>query len=294
MAAGVRRYRREIAIAVASFFAVVSVSSHLLADRLFAQAWPRSDEQVDAVARDAVVLDPVTGRRLSDVTLHRRRSVVLRPSPVDGATQVLVSSSITAGDGQVVARQRWTALYRDRTGTAIDSPLSSEKVVRADSSGNQVEISRPLTSMRGQVIRFPRSTPARDLVRWDPETGRSSTARFSGRSTVDGREVLEFRQRTALREGERRTTSTTTLWVRPEVGAVVRTSNRVRTTIGTGVAQTVILDARFVDEPSDAGLLSQRVDVAVRTHRWFDVIGPALGLLVSSVAAALALRGRRT
>lgn len=289
-----RRFRREIAIAVATFFVVVSVSSHLLADRLFAPTWPRSDEQVDAVARDAVVLDPVRGRQLSGVTLHRRRSVVLRPPPADGTAYVLVSTSTTTDEGEVVGRQRWTALYRDRAGTAIDSPLNSEKIVRADGSGNQVETSRPLPSMRGQVIRFPRSTPARDLVRWDPETGRSSTATFVGMSTVEGREVLEFRQRTALREGERRTTSATTLWVRAEVGAVVRTSSQVRTTIGTGAAETVVLDASFVDEPSDVRTLSRRVDAAVRTHRWFDVIGPALGLLVSSVAAALALRGRST
>lgn len=289
-----RRFRREIAIALATFFVIVSVASHLVADSLFAQVWPRSDERVDAVARDAVVLDRVTGRQLVGVTLDQRRSVVLRPRFLADSTEVLVSTSTSTADGQVVARRRWSALYGDRTGTAIDSPLNSEKIVRADASGNQVEISRPLTAMRGQVIRFPRSTPARDLVRWDPETGRSSKARFAGRSTLDDHDVLVFRQRTTLREGERRTTSVTTLWVRPEVGAVVRTSHDVLTTIGTGGSATVVLDATFVDDPSDVRALSRRVDAAVRTHRWFEVVGPALGLLASSVAAAVALLGRNT
>jgi hypothetical protein len=288
----VRRFRREIAIALATFFVVVSVSSHLLADRLFAPSWPRSDERVDATARDAVVLDPVTGRQLSGVTLHRRRSVALRPRLFDEATQVLVSTSTVTADGQVLARQRWSAVYRDRTGTALDSAVNSEKIARADASGNQVEVSRPLPRMRGQVIRFPRSTPSRDVVRWDPETSRSSTAAFTGTSTVDGRDVLVFRQRSTLREGERRTTSDTTVAVRPEVGAVVRTSSDVRTTVGTGATETVVLDATFVDDPADVRTLSRRVDAAVRTHRWFDVIGPALGLLASAAAAVVALLTR--
>ena len=289
-----RRFGREIAIALAAFFVVLSVVSHVVADRLFVPVWPRSDEQVDAVARDAVVLDPVTGRQLSGVTLHRRRSVVLRPRPLASTSYVLVSTSTSTSDGQVVDRRRWSALYRDRTGVAVRSPLDSEKIVRADASGDQVEVNRPLPDLRGQLIRFPRSTPTEDLVRWDPETSRSSAAVLVGRGTVAGKDVLTFRQRTSVREGERRTTSETTLHVRPEVGAVVRTTHHVVTTIGTGAAVTVAIDATFVDDPADVRAISRQVDDAVRTHRWFDVVGPAIGLLAGALAAAAALlEGRR-
>ena len=284
-----RRFRREVAIALATFFVVVSVASHLVAERLFAPVWPRSDEQVDAVARDAVVLDPVTGRQLTGVTLRRQRSVTLRPRTVGDASLVLVSVSTSTADGDVLARQRWTALYRDRTGTAVASPLNSEKVFRSDASGDQVEISRALPRLRGQVIRFPRSTQAHDVVRWDPETSRSSSAVFTGRGTVDGRDVLVFRQRTTLREGKRRTTSATTLQVRPEVGAVVRTVSRVVTTIGSGPAATVAMDATFVDDPADVRELSRRVDEAVGVHRWLDVTGPTIGLVAGAISAVAAL-----
>jgi hypothetical protein len=293
----VRRFGREIAIAVAAFFVVVSVVSHLAADRLYAPVWPRADEQVDAVARGATLLDPVTGRTLTDVTLQRRRTVALRPRPGEDVSSVLVSTSTTTADGDVVDRRRWTAVHRDRSGRAVASPLSSEKVFRADSAGNQVEVGRALPDLRGQVVRFPRSTPARDLLRWDPETSGSSRARFVGRGTVDGREVLTFRQVTSEREGERRTTARTTLQVRPEIGAVVRTTTDVRTTIGTGATATVVLDATFVDRPDDVEALSGRVDAAVRTHRWLDVTGPALGLLAGAAAAVVALltgRGDRS
>jgi hypothetical protein len=285
----VRRFGREVAIAVAAFFVVLSVVSHGVADRLFVPVWPRSDEQVDAVARDAVVLDPVTGRQLSGVTLHRRRSVALRPRPVADVSSVLVSTSTSTSDGEVVDRRRWSALYRDRTGVAVRSPLNSEKVVRADASGDQVEVSRPLPDLRGQLIRFPRSTPAEDLVRWDPETARSSRAVLVGRGSVAGRDVLRFRQRTSVRDGERRTTSETTLQVRPEVGAVVRTTHHVVTTIGAGSTATVVLDATFVDDPADVRAISRQVDDAVRTHRWFDVVGPAIGLAAGALAAVVAL-----
>lgn len=289
------RFRREIAIALAAFFIVISVTSHLLADQLFAPVWPRSDERVDSVARHAVVLDPATGRQLTDVTLHRRRSVVLRPQTVDNTSYVLVSTSTSTADDEVIVRQRWSGLYRDRTGTAVASPLNSEKVLRSDASGNQVEISRSLPDMRGQLIRFPRSTPAKDLMRWDPETGRSSSVAFAGRSTVAGREVLTFRQRTVLRDGQRRTTSETTMQVRPEVGAVVKTTSDIVTTIGTGSGATVVMDATFVDEPSAVRAMSRQVDDAVRAHRWFEFLGPACGLVAGAVFAAAALleRNRR-
>lgn len=284
-----RRFRREIAIGLAAFLAVGALMAYVLAGRFFAPMWPTEDEVVRSVATDATVFDSTTAEQLVGVTLERRRTIVLRPTIVNGAGEVLVSTSTTTEAGEIVSRQRWTGLKDDLTGEALSSPINSEKVTRLNGSGDAVEVSQPLPQMKGQLVRFPRHTPARDFLRWDPETDTASDAVFQRKASVDGRKVLVFRQQATMREGQRSTRSETTLWVRPEVGAVVRSSTHVTTRLGGGADSTVVLDATFVDDPRDVRAVSKQVDGLVDEYRWQRTYGPAAALLVSVAAAVLAL-----
>lgn len=283
-----RPARRDVAIAVSAFLLVGAALVHVLAGTVFVPVWPKADERVRSVARDATVLDTTTGRQATGVTLERRRTVVARPSVVDGSSYYLVSTSTQTAAGRLVARQRWAGVQDARSGEAIPSPLNAEKTVRLDESGDAVEVNRALPGMSGQLLRLPRDTPERDVVRWDPETTTASVARFERRTTLLDRDVLVFRQVATFREGQRSTRSDTTVWVRPEVGAVVRTRTHLLTRVGSGATATVVMDATFVDDPRDVRAASGRVDDAVTDQRRLRVDGPLVALLASMLTAVVA------
>lgn len=282
------RLRRDLAIAVSAFLLVGAVLLHLTAGRAFVPAWPDAEERVRSTAVGADVLDPEDGTALSGVTLERERTIVPRQSVVNGTGYFLVSTSTETASGDLVGRQRWSGLQDARSGEVVPSPLNAEKTVRLDDSGNEVETNRALQGMAGQLIRFPRDTPKQDVLRWDPETRNATEARFVRTATLRGSEVLEFRQKADLREGARTTRTDTTLWVRPEVGAVVRSRTHILTRLGRGDAATVVMDATFLDDPRDVRVLSQRVDDAVRHQRWLRIYGPAAALIASILTAGVA------
>lgn len=281
-------FRREIAIGAAAFFAVGAVMLFILADSLFVAQWPQDDHVVHSVAMNAHYLDPSTGQTIVDATLHREQTAVLRPAIVAGTDQVLVSTSISAPDGQNLSRQRWVGLQNTRTGKVTVSPLNTAKTTQFNASGDSVETSQQLPAMKGQLLRFPRRTPAADFVRWDPETSMAGDAVFEREQHIDGRRTLVFRQRASSRSGAQLTRSDTMMWVRPEIGAVVKSSTHLTIQRVDRVRTETILDATFEDVTDDVLAMSGRVDDMVHGYRWLHVYGPLCALLVSAMAVVVA------
>lgn len=281
-------------MAVGAFLVVGAVLTHLLLADRFAETVPDTDVRTRSVSVDAAVLDPTTGQVDTGVELERTRSVALAGSPAPGLDTYVVSTSVQRPDGTFVARQRWSAVQQPVTGLAVQSAFNSELVTRFDASGSSVESRRPLRSLEGLLLRFGRGTDAVDQLRWDPSTGTAGVAEFVRRTTLAGRDVLEFRQRgegrSAGASGAVSAVSDTTLWVRPETGTVVRERLRVVNRLPDG---TVALDATFEDLPADVRAASRRVDMAVGRRTLGTVAAPAVILGLGIVALVVAgLEGR--
>lgn len=284
--------RREIAIAFAAFFAVGAFMLFVLADTLFVAQWPPDGQVVNSVATNASYLDPSTGQNVTGATLRRVQTAVLRPAIVSGTDQVLVSTSVTAPGGKNLSRQRWVGLQNTRTGRVTVSPLNTAKKSQFNASGDAVETSQQLSGMKGQLMRFPRRTPEADFVRWDPETGTAGDAVFEREQVVAGHRTLVFAQLASSRTGAHTTRSDTKLWVRPEVGAVVKSSTHITIQWADRARTETILDATFEDDADDVRSMSARVDAMVDNYRWLRVYGPLWALLASLVAVGVAFLPR--
>lgn len=277
-----------------AFLIVGAVLIHVMLVGRFAETVPDEDTRTRSVAVDATVLDPSTGKVDTGVRLERTRSVAGAGSPAPDLDTYVVSTSVQRTDGTFVARERWSAVQQPVAGRAVDSAFNSELVTRFDANGNSVESRRPLRSLEGVLLRFGRDTRPVDQLRWDPSTGTAGVAEFVGRSTLAGREVLEFRQRgegrSASASGEVSAASETTLWVRPETGAVVRERLRVVNRLPDG---TVALDATFDDVAADVREASRKVDDAVGRRTRTTVAAPAVILVLGIVVLVVAgLEGR--
>lgn len=285
---------RDVLVGLAAFLVVAAVMTHLLSARGFATSWP-ADTTTTSTARGASFTDPATLAQRRDATLVRRRSVTRTPASTADVDSLQVSTSTTTPDGSVVARSRWLAGQRRVTGEAVDSVFNTQLVATFDGSGDAVEKQSTLRGVRGVLMRFPRDTQPRSYRRWDPETRRTGTAVFERRERLGGAEVLRFRQRGSTSPATGRgtaTTSDTTLWVRPEVGAVVRATTRV--VVRTLPDGTTSLDATFEDDPGSVRRASDRVDRAVGTYRLTAQAVPAAALALGLLAAAAAVVEGRT
>ena len=279
---------RDLLVAVATFLVVAAFMVHVLAAQRFAASWPPASATTTSTDSSATFLDPLT-LETREATLTRRRSVVGVDSLVRGADAVLVSTTIVDPAGSVVIRQRWSAVQDRFTGTAIDSPANIEKVTSFNGSGDAVEGERRLVDVQGVVVRFPRNTQPVTYRRWDPETSRTGMARFVRRDRLAGKDVLVFQQaESAPAAGsEAGTYSETTMWVRPEVGGVVKTDTHLTVRTSGGVT---ILDANFVDSANSVMHASTDVDRVVARARLTGDVIPILVLVlgvVTGIAAAL-------
>jgi len=283
---------RDVLVALATFLVVGGVLTHVVVAERFAVTWPVADVVTTSRSVDSTLLDPQTLKTRTGVVLDRRRTVIPTVAAVPGADAYVVSTS-TADDGKVVSRQRWAVVQEPETGTAIDSSANAERVTTFGPSGDAVEGQRQLRDVGGVVTRFPRDTQALSYARYDPETRRTGEATFVRRTRLAGSDVLEFRQVEDPRTSSDAeapgawVSSDTTLWVRPEVGAVVKTSTRVVETTPDGLA--TMLDARFVDDAASIGRSSAAADRAVDSHRLRGSIIPGAALILGALAALAAL-----
>lgn len=286
---------RDVLVGLATFLVVGGVLSHLVADQRFAVTWPVADVVTTSRSTDSTRVDPLTLETRSGVTLNRRRTVIPTVSAVPGADAYVISTS-TTDDGLAVLRQRWAAVQETVTGTAIDSSANAERVTTFNASGDVLEEQRQLRDVGGVVTRFPRGTEERSYARYDPETRRTGEATFVRRTRLAGHEVLEFRQVEAPRpdadSGEPNVlvSSDTTLWVRPEVGAVVKTSTQIVQT-SEGVTS---FDARFVDDAASIRRASATVDRVVARHTLDGSTIPAAALVLGVLLALAAVVEGRT
>ena len=282
---------RDLLVAVATFLIVAAIMVHVLAAQRFAASWPTANTTTTSIDSSATFLDPLT-LETREATLTRRRSVVGVDSLVKGTDAVLVSTTIVDTAGSVVLRQRWSAVRERFSGAAIDSPANIEKVTSFNGSGDAVEGERRLVDVQGTLIRFPRNTQPVTYRRWDPETSRSGMARFVRRDRLAGKDVLVFQQAeiAPFAGAEARTESETTIWVRPEVGGVVKTDTHLTVRASGGV---IILDANFVDSATSVIRASTEVDRVVARVRLIGEVIP-IGVLVLGVVTgiAAALEGR--
>lgn len=296
----VRVQRRDLWVALASFCLVGAVLVHVLAAPAIARTWPVGTGTTTMVAADGRAVLPGT-------TLEARRATLVRTTTVRqlgagfvprGTTAYEVSVDTRGADDAVVGRERRIVTQLDPDGTAVVTPANREQVTTFNASGDSVLTYRPLDRIAGQVLRFPRDTPAVDRMLWDPETGRAWLATYEGSTTTGGRRTLEFRQRipaTRVSDPDGAGTSTVrvdrTVWVRPEVGAVVDERLDVEHTRRVGDKDRVLLDARFRTRAADVAAASSRVDDVVRQSRWLLLVGPAV-LLVLGMLALVAAVGR--
>jgi len=286
---------RDALIAVAAFLIVMAVLTYIVVAQRFVGSWPVSDTVITSTAASSTYLDPADLDVQRDAQLTRRRNVNRTVSAVPGADAYVVSTSTITADDRVVRRQRWAAVQDPATGSAIDSPANAERITTFNGSGDGVESQRRLPSVQGQLLRFPRDTEARSYRRWDPETRRTGDATFVRQTRLAGADVLVFRQvetagPSASDDGAV-ISSDTTLWVRPEVGGVVKTSTQVTVTArGSG---TPTLEARFVDDADSIRRASAAVDRAVDRDRLHRLVIPGVTLLAGILAAfAAVLEGR--
>ena len=88
------------------------------------------------------------------------------------------------------------------------------------------------------------------------------------------------------------------VWVRPEIGAIVREDIHVVKTQRTDDAVLILLDANFRDTASDVARASKSVDDALAQSRWLLAVVPAilaaLGMvaLFASVSKGITTRSR--
>ncbi len=272
---------RDLMVAIGAFLVVSAVLTRVLVSDAFAETVPSSTTVTRATAEGATVLDARTGRVDTGVALARTTRVAPVSPPAPGLDAYIVSTSVQRSDQTFVSRHRWSAVQQPVTGVAIASPFNTEQVTRFDANGNTAEVRRPLRTLGGVVLRFGRDTAPVDQPRWDPTTGTVAVAAFVRRTTLAGSEVLEFRQRGTGRAsgttGDLSAESDTTVWVRPETGAVVKQEERLVVRLATG---QVALDASFIDDPRDVQAASDRVDRLVRARAVTAVAAPATILLL--------------
>ena len=288
---------RDVLVAIGMFLVVSAVLTRVLVIDGFAETVPSSSTVTRSTAQGATVLDSRTGRVDTGVVLHRTTRVVPMSPPAPGLDAYTISTSVQRADETFVSRHRWSAVQQPATGLAIASPFNTEQVTRFDANGSTAEVRRPLRTLGGVVLRFGRDTAPVDQARWDPTTGTVAIAKFVRRTTLADSEVLEFRQRGVGRAagtaGDLKAESDTTVWVRPETGAVVKQEERLVLRLAAG---QVALEASFIDEPRDVEAASDRVDALVQDRAITAVVAPAaillLGVLVL-VAAAIEGSQRR-
>jgi hypothetical protein len=279
---------RDLLVGIATFLVVAAVIMHLAAKNRFAAVWPVQDVTTRSTAVGASYQDPTALEQRDDVTLVRRRSVAPLSTAGPDTDSLLVSTSTLAPDGTVLARARFLVAQRRVTGTAVDSWINTQRKASFNSSGDSVERQQPLRAVEGVLARFPRGTRPDTHRRWDPETGRAGKAVFERRARLADADVLVFRQRQAPAADADTGTSVaseTLLWVRPEVGAVVKTSTHV--VVRRASSGQVTLDARFVDDAASVRRASSQVDRAVARSHVVGTVVPA-GVLAIGVIAALA------
>lgn len=280
------RFARDLLIGVATFMLVGAGTVHLLVPPVLVAQWPLETVRTRAVAEAATVLDPVTLRTDVDAMLVQVR--VVSPAPVGEGDDVAytVSSSTRNADGTVVLRERWTGVQGAPDGAVVPSPLDSELRTVTTSSGDALERSSPLPDMAGQLLRFPPGDQDRSWRRWDPATRTSSAAvrAAAGPQVPDG--VVVVRQRvpaTPVESGSSTTVaSDTELWVRPLLGAVVRTRSHV--VVRTG--EVVLLDATFVDDDASVAAATSAVRTRESLVRVWTLLVPG-ALLVAGLLALL-------
>nr|WP_255669878.1 porin PorA family protein [Aeromicrobium wangtongii] len=283
---------RDALVGVTAFALVMAAMLYVLAEQRFAGSWPTADRTVVATADDASYLDLVDGTQ-RQATLKRQRTVRRTFSTVPGADAVLVSTNTVTADGDVVSRQRWTAAQRRFTGSAVDSTANVEKFASFNESGDAVEEDRQLRGVRGILVRFPRDTQPVTYRRWDPETRQTGEAVFLRTERLHGAEVLVFRQveKASTDADGTSTRSDTTLWVRPEVGGVVKTASHVVVRASADGQPT--LDARFVDSASSVRQASRDVDREMVRQRVRSTVLPGMAVLVGILAGvATVIMGR--
>lgn len=288
------RLLRDVLIALATFLVVGAGTIRVLVPPVLVAEWPLTQTTTRAVAASATVLDPVTLELERDVTLVQRRVVTPFEAGVDGATGYTVSTSTRRDDGTAVLRQRWSGLQATRTGLAVASSLNTEVRTRATSSGDAVEETVPLPSMRGHLLRFAPSSGGTDQPRWDPQTRTTGVAGQDPQAGAGGDEVVVLRHRvdaTPVEPGSGTTVaSDTRLWVRPVLGAVVRTSTHLVIRSGT----SVVLDATFVDDEASVAAATESVTAReTLTSAWAVVVPVALLVTGLGVAVGAVVVSRR-
>lgn len=295
----VRVQPRDLWVALASFCLVGAVLLHVLAAPVIARTWPVETESTTMVATDGAALVPVTGREISGVTLRRtstERQLAAGFVPA-GTTAYEVSVDTRGPSDVVVERERRIVTQLDGEGTAVITPVNRALVYRFNASGDAVQQNVPLDGLSGQVLRFPRDTPAADRMLWDPATGRAWLASYEGAAEVDGHRTLIFRQRVdtaTVSDADGGAGSTTVtldrqIWVRPEIGAIVDERLDIQRTRRVGTRDAILLDADFRTRDADVASASAQVDDVLLQSRWLLVVGPVVLLLLGLLALAAAV-----
>jgi hypothetical protein len=289
--ASLRTGPRDLAAGAASFLVVLAVLLHVLVGSQLARTVPTDRTVTRSTAAGATVLVPGELVPRRDVSLTRTRRVDPTPAPVADVDAYVVSTSTRLADGTFAGRDRWAGVQEQVTGRVVESPVNSELVTTLDANGSSVEERRPLRGMSGVLLRFPRDTPARDQTRWDPVARTVGVARFVDEAQVDGKRVLVLEQRSGATDDGVQTAADTTLWVRPETGAVVKEDVRVVVRAADG---TVVLDARFVDDDASVRRASAAVDRAADREHVLGTIVPAMILVLGIMGALVAVLVGRT
>lgn len=295
----VRVQRRDLWVALASFCIVGAVLVRVLSAPLIARTWPVGTETITMVATGGLAVVPGTD-------LEARRADLVRTTTVRqlgagfvprGTTAYQISVDTRGADDVVVARERRVVTQLEPDGTAVATPVNRAEGEEFNASGDAVLKNRPLDRIAGQVLRFPPDTPTVDRMLWDPETGRAWPASYEGSTTRSGRRTLEFRQRVPAvtvpdPDGAGGTSTVSvdrTVWVRPEIGAIVDERLQIERTRHVGGTERVLLGADFRTRPADVTAAGSRVDDVVRQSTWLLVVGPAVLLLLGMLAVAAAV-----
>lgn len=292
---------RDFLIAMAAFFFVAAFLTRTLGINEFAQSWPSRDKSTTSIAADARATSMGTAIVQKQTTLVRTEDVKVqnRGSGAEGVDIYGVTVRVNAPNDVAVSReQRIVSQFRS-SGSAASSGININITGELNSSGDELQHDVPFAGMAGQVLRFPKKTHRETYQLWNSDTDRSWPAEFVRTENVDGKPTFVFRQRVPRTlvgaVGSKSTTSSPisvavdrTMWVRPEIGAIVRNQLHSTKWIGEGSTQIVTLDATFVDKSADVRRESAAVDRAVTRTNWLVAWAPLM-LAVIGVFALFAI-----
>lgn len=302
---------RNFLIAAVAFCLVGAVLARTLSSDIFAQSWPAHEQSTTSIALDARVLVTETSRELTGSTVVRIETVKPR-SPgllAEGVDVYGVSVRVNGPGGIAISRAQRVVSQIRSEGTAARSATNIKTIEELNSSGDEVQRDVSLTGISGQVLRFPKSTRRATYEVWDPETGRSWPAEYVGTAVVEGKRSYVFRQRvpsTVIGTVRSRSTASSpvsvkidrTIWVRPEIGAIVRSKLHITKWIDDGNDQVMTFDATFEDKPEDVRRESAAVDQVIERAKWFADLLPltlvAVGIMLALIAIVREGSGNRS